>query len=332
MKNIPITDAMIAGAISIERSATHIQPWRIPYQRQEYYYNLIGLAQCGAGVRLQLESDSTQIQLSYMPLDAHRRFDLCVNNEIVHSIMTEPQSNTVSFDLSGFDGQAFDIWLCNHTAIQVCALAIDDNASCTARSDKRIKWLTYGSSITQCSSAHSPARTWPGTAARKLDLHLSCLGFSGNCMLETGVARMISKQEADIITLKLGINVQGQGSLNKRTYQPAVMGLIELIREEHPSTPIGVITSIYSTHREDGPNVIGMSLKDYRAETEEAVRRVKSYGDPNIEIFDGLSVFGADLVKYLPDDLHPDGDGYEILGNNIADSVLAPMLKKYGLK
>ena len=74
-----------------------------------------------------------------------------------------------------------------------------------------------------------------------------------------------------------------------------------------------------------------MCRKDYRAESEEGVRRVKSYGDPNIEIYDGLSVFGADLVKYLPDDLHPDGDGYEILGNNIADSVLAPMLKKYGL-
>ena len=148
-------------------------------------------------------------------------------------------------------------------------------------------------------------------------------------MLETLTARMLSNQPADIITLKLGINVQGSSGLNMRTYQPAVIGLIETIREEHPHTPIGVITSIISPPREDGKNMVEMSLKDYRTQTEEAVKRIRMYGDDKLELFNGLDVFGEGEVVYLPDDLHPNGDGYEVLGNNIADQVLQPMLEKY---
>ena len=53
------------------------------------------------------------------------------------------------------------------------------------------------------------------------------------------------------------------------------------------------------------------------------------YGDDKLELFNGLDVFGEGEVVYLPDDLHPNGDGYEVLGNNIADQVLQPMLEKY---
>ncbi|GHC04585.1 hypothetical protein GCM10007047_21790 [Cerasicoccus arenae] len=80
------------------------------------------------------------------------------------------------------------------------------------------------------------------------------------------VARMIRDLKADIITLKLGINVYGSGSLNSRTLMHNVICFIVFVRETHQNTPIGMITPIYSCDRETNPNHVGMTLENYREE------------------------------------------------------------------
>ena len=40
----------------------------------------------------------------------------------------------------------------------------------------------------------------------------------------------------------------------------------------------------------------------------------RGLGDDALHYLDGLSLFGADDAHHLPDDLHPDGAGYELLG------------------
>jgi hypothetical protein len=54
--------------------------------------------------------------------------------------------------------------------------------------DRRPRWLTHGSSITHCSEAHSPSRTWPATAARLADVRMISLGFGGQCHLDQAVS------------------------------------------------------------------------------------------------------------------------------------------------
>ena len=98
---------------------------------------------------------------------------------------------------------------------------------------------------------------------------------------------------------------------------------MQIIREKHPQTPLAVISPIASPIREKTDNAVGLTLAAMRAELEDAVGRMKDCGDENIYYFNGLDVFGEDLVAdYLPDDLHPNADGYEILGRNFADVVL----------
>jgi lysophospholipase L1-like esterase len=51
-------------------------------------------------------------------------------------------------------------------------------------------------------------------------------------------------------------------------------------------------------------------------------------GDDNLHYADGQDLFGADLVdEYLPDALHPSGDGYEVMGRNFVRLVQAGPLK-----
>ena len=217
-----------------------------------------------------------------------------------------------------------ELWLPPGHEVRVAALSLDDGASCEVVADPRPKWVTYGSSITHCSGAHGPARTWPAVAARLKGLNLTCLGYGGNCHLEPSVALMIRDLPAEVISLKIGINIYGASSLSPRTFRPALIGFVRLLREKHPTTPLAVVTSIVSPPRETVKNAVGFTLQEMRGEIEDAVKRLRDCGDENIRCFSGLELFGADLVAdYLPDELHPNGDGYELLGRRFAEQVLS---------
>ena len=110
----------------------------------------------------------------------------------------------------------------------------------------------------------------------------------------------------------------------KRALFSSAIGMVEIIREKHPTTPIGIISPIICPPRENTPNPAGLSLCDMRVELEDAVKRiVETDGDENLFYFTGLDLFGEDLVgPLLPDDLHPNGDGIEIMGESAAKLVV----------
>jgi lysophospholipase L1-like esterase len=50
-------------------------------------------------------------------------------------------------------------------------------------------------------------------------------------------------------------------------------------------------------------------------------------GDANLHYLDGLTLFGADDAGDLPDDLHPNPEGYIRMGHRFADAVFTGGLK-----
>ena len=61
-----------------------------------------------------------------------------------------------------------------------------------------------------------------------------------------------------------------------------------------------------------------------REQVEEAVKRLQDHGIENLRYFDGRQLFGEELVTdCLPDGLHPNGDGYEKMGQNFVEHVLS---------
>jgi GDSL-like Lipase/Acylhydrolase family len=102
----------------------------------------------------------------------------------------------------------------------------------------------YGSSITQCRTAASPSRTWPALLARELDLDLTCLGFGAQRHLDPLIAREIGGTSPDVITTCVGINIYGQGTVNARSFVPAILGFIATIRDTCPDVPMLVISPI----------------------------------------------------------------------------------------
>lgn len=330
MRSIQLEDALFQGAISLERTEQGVKPWRIPYQQYELFPpdGISGKAEACAGIRLRFTSDTTAIQLEVLEQDGERRFDLLVDGAIVESAVLPPNERIVEFVNLSEDPKRIEIYLPQTVSVVIVDLRITTNADFAMEPDPRLRWITYGSSITQCAAAASPAETWPAIVAREQNLHLTCLGYGGNCHLEPMVARMIRDTPADFISLCLGINVYGGSTLSVRTFRAMVIGFIATILEKHPDIPILIISPIFSPPREEIENKVGLTLVKMREEIEEAVAALHRQGATHLHYMNGLDLLGEEYAGYLPDQLHPDAEGYRIMGRRfqqwIGDKHLLP--------
>jgi lysophospholipase L1-like esterase len=250
--------------------------------------------------------------------------DVCVDGVLHASVPLAGRESFAVLDLPAGE-KAIELWLPQFGRFRLLELTLDDGATLSPFADRRRRWLTYGSSITQCRDAASPTLTWPAIVARDRDLNLTCLGYGGQCHLDPMIARLIRDQPADYISICAGINIYGGASLGPRTFLPALIGTVRTIREWHPETPLALISPIFSPSRETTPNAAGMTLQAYRDDVAAAVEALESRGDTQIFYVDGLSLFGPDLAEHLPDGLHPDTVGYRHLAENFL-RVVGPRL------
>ena len=331
MKPMSVTPKWFEGAISFEKTEGGLKQWRLPFAERGLFpspdESLLSRAEMAAGVRLRFETDARAAGLRVAPRNEKRIFDVTIGPKLIASVMLAENMTDVLFDRLPAGRKVIEMWLPPRQLTVVSRLLLPAGATARPVPDKRPKWVTYGSSITHCGSAHSPARTWPGVVARAMGWNLTCLGYGGQCHIDSMIARMIRDLPADYISLKLGINVMGGSSLGRRTFRPAIIGMVKIIREKHPRTPMAVISPIISPPRETTPNLVGMHLTLMREQVKDAVDRLIAAGDRNLRYVSGLDLFGPGEVGYLPDQLHPNGDGYELLGRNFARKVARKMVK-----
>ena len=196
-------------------------------------------------------------------------------------------------------------------------------------------WVHYGSSISHCEDASGPLGVWPVAAARALGLEIYNLGLAGGANLEQFAARTIRDLPADLISLKLGINVVNGANLTERTFGPAVHGFIDTIRDGHPTVPILVISPICCPAHENNPGpssstadgqVAGqefgphtwigeLTLRGIREILKDLVK-ARSVADPHIFYMDGLQLFDEVEALTMPDGIHPDAAGYDVIAKN----------------
>ena len=216
----------------------------------------------------------------------------------------------------------------------------------------RKRWVHHGSSISQGSNALSPSTTWPALAAALAGVELVNLGFSGSALLDPFVARAIRDQPADIVSVKLGINLVNADLMRQRAFGPAVHGFLDTIREGHPDTPLIVVGPLYCPIHETTPGpgafdvdalVRGevrfvatgdpaeasrpgglgrLTLTYIRAQLATIVAR-RQVDDPAISYVDGLTLYGpADAQEHpLPDNLHPDAATHQLIGERFVGTL-----------
>ena len=125
-------------------------------------------------------------------------------------------------------------------------------------------WLHHGSSISHGSDAESPSTTWPALAAALGGVELVNLGFGGSALLDPFTARTLRDTPADLISVKIGINLVNTDLMRLRAFGPAVHGFLDTIREGHPSTPLLVVSPLLCPIHEDTPGPAGAGPRPAR--------------------------------------------------------------------
>ena len=315
------------GAISLQETAAWTMPWRTPHAEHVLFPEpLLERAAMPAGVRISFSSNTTRVAGSILPQRESGSLDLGCDGELIESINLTDR-DTFAFENLSAEMKLIELWLPQYGIFQLRNLEIDDGATLEPITDGRPRWITYGSSITQCRQAASPTQTWPAIVTRERGFNLTCLGYGGQCHLDSMVARMIRDLPADYISMCLGINIQGAASLGPRAFRPAIIGAVQIIREKHPDIPLVLMSPIYSPPREEKPNAVGFHLQRMREEVQAAAAALQSHGDKQVHYVNGLDVFGSDLAHLLPDDLHPNADGYRAMGQNFITEVANKFFK-----
>jgi len=245
--------------------------------------------------------------------------------------------------LPGHDKKV-EIWLPHNETTELVGLRTNARIEPVADNGRKV-WLHHGSSISHGSNADSPTSIWPALAASLGDVDLINLGFGGSALLDPFTARAMRDTPADLISLKIGINLVNTDLMRLRAFTPAVHGFLDTLREGHRTTPLLVISPIYCPIHEDTPGPGAFDLAalaagkvSFRATGDPAERKAgkltltiireelrrivqqRATDDPHLRYLDGLELYGqpdfADLP--LPDQLHPDGPAHRRIGERFA--------------
>ncbi|MEU6442971.1 SGNH/GDSL hydrolase family protein [Streptomyces sp. NPDC047046] len=282
LTTVPLTPALIRGALELEPTAHGLLPHRLPAAaRAQNTDPQLAMAESQpSGVRLALRTAATAVELDTLPTKrlypgAPPRpdgvYDLLVDGELT-ARGTVPGGRTLVIDLATgrgeiqpgaepgtlrFDGldareKDIEIWLPHQETTELVALRADAPVEPVPARGRRV-WVHHGSSVSHGSDAASPSTTWPARAAALAGVDLVSLGFGGGALLDPFTARALRDTPADLLSLKFGINLVNADLLRLRALGPALHGFLDTVREGHPETPLLVISALYCRIHEDTP-------------------------------------------------------------------------------
>ncbi|WP_017591512.1 GDSL-type esterase/lipase family protein [Nocardiopsis potens] len=375
----PITPDLLRGALELERTEHGLLPHRLPARaRAQCADPQLAMAESQpSGVRLALRTRATAVELDTLPTKRTYTgipprpdgvYDLLVDGRLTDRASADG-GNTLTVDMAagtaehrpgpvatlrftGLPDRAKDveIWLPHNEITELVALRTDAPVEPVPDRGRRV-WLHHGSSISHGSNAAAPTATWPALAAAGGGAELVNLGMGGSALLDPFTARALRDTPADLISIKIGINLVNADLMRLRAFGPAVHGFLDTVREGHPAAPLLVVSPIHCPIHEDtpGPGAFDLdALRDgevrFRATGDPAERaagkltltvireelarivRQRAAEDPNLHYLDGRQLYGEDDFAELPlpDGLHPDAAAHRRMGERFARLAFGP--------
>src|SRR6478736_9237710 len=317
----PITADLLRGAIELEHTERGLLPHRLPaWARAQCTDGQLAMAEAKpSGVRLVLRTRATALELDTLRTTTAYRgvpplpdgiYDLVVDGRLAgratgtggHVLtvdmatgsaeITPGPVGTVRFTGLPDHVKDLEVWLPYNETTELVALRTDAPVEAVPTSGRTV-WLHHGSSISHGSNAASSSTTWPALAAATGGVDLVNLGLAGSALLDPFTARTLRDTPADVISVKIGINLVNTDLMRLRGFGPAVHGFLDTIREGHPTTPLLVVSPILCPIHEDTP---GPAAPDF-AELGQGKLRFVATGDPTDRTRLTLRVIRDELAR-----------------------------------
>ncbi|MEU9733676.1 GDSL-type esterase/lipase family protein [Streptomyces sp. NPDC048002] len=374
MHPTPLTADLVRGALDLERTEHGLLPHRLPARARAQCSDpqLAMVESQPSGVRLAFRTRATAVELDTLPTKRNYVgvpsrpdgvYDLLVDGELTGQTVARGgttlvvdlatgsterhQGPVVTLSFTGLPDREKDveIWLPHNETTELVALRADAPVEPLPDRGRKV-WLHHGSSISHGSDAASPTAIWPARAAALAGVDLINLGLGGSALLDPFTARAMRDTPADLISVKIGINLVNLDLMRLRAFAPAVHGFLDTIRDGHPDTPLLVVSPILCPIHEDtpGPGAFDpealregrlrfvatgdpaeraagkLTLTVIREELARVVEQRRAE-DPHLRHLDGRDLYGerdhAELP--LPDALHPDAATHRLIGERFAE-------------
>ncbi|MDI5977916.1 SGNH/GDSL hydrolase family protein [Amycolatopsis magusensis] len=366
MITTPLTAELVHGAMNLELVDRGVRPHRLPrLVRERFADQQLKLMEAQpSGVRVAFFTTARSVSLevhatrvTYQGIKRARgALDFVIDGAfhgshvLAHGDFTELNLGTGTSTFTPGDSdhvlvedlvageKTVEIWLPHNEQVDLVALHTDEPVRPAPPAGP--VWLHHGSSVSHGSNATSPTRIWPVVAARRAGVRLRNLGFGGSALVDPFMARVMRDTEADVISVKLGLNVVNLDAMRLRSFVPAIHGFLDTIRDGHPTTPLLLISPLYCAIHENTPGpgafdpaTFGTGTVKFIATgdpddvkngrlTLEVVRQALEEvfagrsSDANLHHLDGRALYSAaDAQRHpLPDDLHPDTDTHLLIG------------------
>ncbi|ARF72930.1 lipase [Kitasatospora albolonga] len=376
----PLTGGLVRGALDLERTARGgLLPHRLPAQararaRSGGDEEVAQAESQPSGVRLVFRTRATAVELDVrrtvleyrgVPPRPDGAYDLYVDGEPAGR-STASGGDRLILDLgdgsretvpgpvgtvrfAGLAGRekTVEVWLPYTETTELLRLRTDAPVTAVAPDGRRV-WLHHGSSISQGAAADSAATAWPALAAASGGVELVNLGLGGSAVLDPFTARALRDTPADLVSVKIGINIVNRDLMRLRAFGPAVHGFLDTVREGHPTTPLLVVSPVHCPMQEEVPGPAAPEIGDGKVEfqalgdpaevalgklnlrvvREELARIVaeRAAEDPELFYLDGRELYGeADAAGLpLPDGLHPGPAAHRRMGERFGAFAFEP--------
>lgn len=183
----------------------------------------------------------------------------------------------------------------------------------TADEVPELRYLSYGTSITEGGSSTSPHLAYVAQTARILGADLVNLGMSGSCHAEKEMADYIAgRRDWQIATLELSVNMMG---FEVDEFRRRIAYMVDTVAGADTTRPVACIT-LYPYFNGCSANHVGDEAKT--AAFRQALRDVVAASPhPNVHLIEGLDLL--DRVDGLSADMiHPSDHGMVRMADNLA--------------
>ncbi|MDF2609602.1 MAG: lipase [Lachnospiraceae bacterium] len=293
------------------------------------------VSQNSNGCEIRFVTDAKHIRLYLSSLDSDGEI-IVYNGTFFHSIHTFKSGAVKAIDLEenerfdeilpemlqgyAFSHKVWRIFMSKRSSVVYHGI---DTYGYTRRppleSEKpKLRWLAYGSSITQGLNATSHNKAYIQQAAMRLGVDVLNQGLSGTCYCEKAVADYIAnRNDWDFVTLELGVNMRGPFTTEQ--FEARASYLIKTVADKHPDKPIFVITiypnrAVYFKNEQDV----------FRVRNEEFIQKLHSICNElnrkNIHLIKGDTIL-TDFSALSSDLIHPSDYGHTIMGENLAKQI-----------
>lgn len=304
---------------------------RLPTRLKDTFREAVwGLAQSPAGGRIRFRTDSTHVSIRAKSPDffvmnhitriGQSGFDIYVDGYFQGSVSPDAQC-VISADWTIAPANQpsklrnIEISMPLYKPVTIESIGIDDGSTIADPAPYALPKpiVYYGTSITQGGCASTPGTSYQSFVSRWTNTDFVNLGFSGNGFGEAQLATAVSEIDACCYVIDFWGNV---GAVE---YGQRLPGFVGPIRENHPKTPILVVSPFYYANE----NIDNSHHAQQRKDSAAFVKEHQKQGDKNIYFMDGLKMISKEQTYGEVDGAHATSLGFYFMAKG-----LTPVLKK----